>query len=91
MGLSEYMKANTYEMLTNESYAQSKMAMTEAQQKARKKQSNVGNNLTQGFSNGMQHRLYNNPMIQNSENNRRMPSIQDDTGLEETGEFQMGD
>ena len=96
MGLSEYMKANTYEMLTNESYAQSKMAMAEAQQKARKKQSNVGNNLTQGFSSGMQHRLYNNPMIQNSENqnrqgNRRMPLVSDDTGLEETGEFQMGD
>ena len=96
MGLSEYIRANTYEMLTNESYAKSETAMAEAQQKAMKKQSGVGNNLTQGFSNGMQRRMYNSPMVQNSENqsrqnNRRMPSIPDDNELEDIDELQAGD
>lgn len=95
MGLSDYMKENTYEMLTNESYKNSKLAHADMQKKEAKKQSGVLNQAAQGFSNGMQSRIYGNQMIADSPDldvtDRPLPSSLGTIEQESGNDLQLGE
>ena len=93
MGLSEYMKKNTYEMLTNESYDKSKFAQADIQNKNIKKQNGVVKQAAQGFSTGVQSRIYGNQMIADSPigngSDRPMPSTLDNINQNPDNDLQV--
>lgn len=93
MGLSDYMKKNTYEMLTNESYDKSKFAQADIQNKNIKKQNGVVKQAAQGFSTGVQSRIYGNQMIADSPidngSDRPMPSTLDNIDQNSDNDLQM--
>lgn len=88
MGLRDNIQKEVYEMFTSESYENSNLAKADAQKKAMKQQSSVVNKTAQGFSTGVQSRIYGNPAM----TGRPLPTSPDNMDYDDEAELmELGD